>query len=864
VTLSAGSKLGPYEIVAPIGAGGMGEVYRAKDPRLGREVAIKVLPASLSQDADRLKRFEQEARAAGVLNHPNITAVYDLGTHDGAPYIVTELLEGETLRSRLSTGALSVRKATDYAIQIVKGLAAAHEKGIVHRDLKPENLFITNDGRVKILDFGLAKLKSEKDGEQQTDLRTISGTEPGVVLGTMGYMSPEQVRGKPADRRSDLFSFGTILYEMLSGQRAFRGETAADTITAILTKEPPDLSTTNKDIHPGIDRIVRHCLEKNPEERFESARDVAFDLEALSGVSGSTTGAVAAASAGARPRTRWTVPVFAAILVALAAGAAGGLLAGRRLTERPPVSFRQLTFRRGQIQSARFAPDGETIIYTAAWDGRPMELFTTRLDSPESRPFGLTGAEVLSISSTGEMAVSLSRHVHTGFTRIGTLSRLGMTGGGAPKDIRDDVIYADWAPDGKDLAIVRDAAGKTQLEFPIGKVLYASSGWLSHPRISRSGDEVAVIEHPTADDDGGYVLLVDRSGKTKKITDDFASILGLCWSRKRNEVWFTASRVGFNRFVHAASRSGKVRVLAVATGGMTMEDVSQTGKVLLSQDKARQGLVAFGPGLNKETDLSWLDWSLAAGISRDGSTILFDESGEGGGPGYSTYARKLDGSPAIRLGEGSAQSLSPDGRSALAIVHPSSNPKVVIYPIGSGDPKVLETPGLTVQAGAWLPDGNRLLLAANEPGRGIRIYLYEIASQKSRALTPEGYRIASTSAGVSPDGKVVTVFGPDRKPYLYPIEGGEPAALPVDPKWLPIGWSDDGRSLFVRQRGIVPAPVNRLDLKSGSLSPWRSLMPGDSAGVTAIGSTRVTPDGKSYAYSYQRSLADLYVVEGLE
>jgi Tol biopolymer transport system component len=839
----------------------MGEVYRAKDPRLGREVAIKVLPASLSQDADRLKRFEQEARAAGVLNHPNITAVYDLGTHDGAPYIVTELLEGETLRSRLGSGALSPRKAIDYAIQIAKGLAAAHEKGIVHRDLKPENLFVTRDGRVKILDFGLAKLKSEKDGEQQTDLRTVSGTEPGVVLGTMGYMSPEQVRGKAADRRSDLFSFGTILYEMLTGQRAFRGETAADTITAILTKEPPDLTQTNRDLHPGLERIVRHCLEKNPEERFESARDVAFDLEALSGVS-KPIGPVTAVDLP-RPRTRWTGAVLAAILAALVAGAAGGLLFGRRLSERPQISFRQLTFRRGPIQSARFAPDGETIIYTASWDGRPMELFTTRLDSPESRPFGLTGAEVLSIASTGEMAVSLSRRTHSGFSRIGTLSRLGMTGGGAPRDVRDDVIYADWSPDGKELAIVREAGGKAQLEFPIGKILHATAGWLSHPRVSPSGEEIALIEHPVLDDDGGYVLLVDRSGQSKKISGDFASILGLCWSRKGDEIWFTASRVGFNRFVHAATRSGNVRVLAVATGGMTMEDVSRTGKVLLSQDKARQGLVAFAPGLDKERDLSWLDWSLADSISKDGSTILFDESGEGGGAGYSTYARKMDGSPAIRLGEGSAQSLSPDGRQALAIVHPSSNPKVAIYPIGSGDPKLLETPGLTVQAAAWLPDGNRVLLAANEAGRGVRIYLYEIATQKSRALTPEGYRITATGAGVSPDGKLVAVFGPDRKQYLYPLEGGEPTALPIDPKWLPVGWSDDGGSLFVRQRGQIPAQVERLDLKTGTLTPWRSLMPGDSAGVTSIGSVRITPDGKAYAYSYLRNLADLYVVEGL-
>jgi Tol biopolymer transport system component len=866
MTLSTGTKLGPYEILAPIGAGGMGEVYRARDPRLGREVAIKVLPASFSQDADRLKRFEQEARAAGVLNHPGITAVYDIGTAaDQSPYIVTELLEGETLRSRLGTGAVPARKAIDYAVQITKGLAAAHEKGIVHRDLKPENLFLTRDGRVKILDFGLAKLKVEGGESGQTDAGTVSGgTQPGVVLGTMGYMSPEQVRGKPADKRSDLFAFGTILYEMLSGQRAFRGETAADTITAILSKEPPDLSQTNKDLPPGLDRIVRHCLEKNPEERFESARDVAFDLEALSGLSGAATGAVAAAGAEVRPRTRWTAPVLAAILAALVAGAAGGLFAGRRTSKHQSISFRQLTFRRGPIYSARFAPDGEAIIYTAAWDGRPMELFTTRLDSPESRPFGLAGAEVLSIASTGEMAVSLSRHSQSGFTRIGTLSRLGMTGGSAPKDVRDDVIYADWSPDGKDLAIVRDAAGKSQLEFPIGKVLYSSSGWLSHPRISRSGDEVAVIEHPTLDDDGGYVLLVDRSGATKKITDDFASILGLCWSGKGDEVWFTASRVGFNRFVHAATRSGSVRVLAVATGGMTVEDVSRTGKVLLSQDKARQGIVAFAPGMDKERDLSWLDWSLAAGISSDGGTILFDESGEGGGPGYSVYARKLDGSPAIRLGEGSAQSLSPDGKLALAIVHPSSNPRVVIYPIGSGDPRFLDTPKLTVQAAAWFPDGNHVLLAANESGHGVRIFAYEIASQKSRAITPEGYRFPSSGAGVSPDGKVVVVRGPDRKSYLYPVEGGEPTALSLDPKLIPVSWADGGASLMVRQRGETPAQIQRFDMKSGGLSLWRALMPGDSAGVTSIGSVRMTQDGKAYAYSYARNLADLYVVEGLE
>ncbi|HJW13198.1 MAG TPA: serine/threonine-protein kinase, partial [Thermoanaerobaculia bacterium] len=274
MTLAAGSKLGPYEIVSAIGAGGMGEVYRAKDPRLGRDVAVKVLPASFSQDADRLRRFEQEARAAGVLNHPNITAVYDIGTHEGAPYVVQELLEGETLRQELAGGRLSPRKAIEHGVQIAQGLAAAHDKGIVHRDLKPENVFVTKDGRAKILDFGLAKLvQPEQGGSAVTNLPTATGaTEPGVVLGTLGYMSPEQVKGKSADARSDIFSFGAILYEMLSGRRAFHRDSAAETMSAILREEPPDLSATNRSIQPGLERIVRHCLEKNPEERFYSAR----------------------------------------------------------------------------------------------------------------------------------------------------------------------------------------------------------------------------------------------------------------------------------------------------------------------------------------------------------------------------------------------------------------------------------------------------------------------------------------------------------------------------------------------------------------------------------------------------------------
>jgi eukaryotic-like serine/threonine-protein kinase len=860
MTLAAGSRLGPYEIAAPLGAGGMGEVYRAKDPRLGREVAIKVLPASLSQDADRLKRFEQEARAAGVLNHPNITAVYDLGTHDGAPYIVTELLEGETLRSRLGAGALSPRKAIDYAIQIAKGLAAAHEKGIVHRDLKPENLFVTKDGRVKILDFGLAKLKSEKDGEQQTDLRTVSGTEPGVVLGTMGYMSPEQVRGRAADRRSDLFSFGTILYEMLSGQRAFRGDTAADTITAILTKEPPDLTQTNKDLHPGLERIVRHCLEKNPEERFESARDVAFDLEALSDVSASRP-AIAEVAPAAQRRGR-LLPL-AAVLAVLLVSTAAAYFAGKKAGYVRPPSFRQLTFRRGLVGSARFAPDGQTVLYSASWDGKPIEIFITRLDSPESRPFGLPGAELLSVARSGEMAVSLSRRASIPFTRTGTLARLGMTGGGSPKEVLEDIQYSDWSPDGQSLAVVRNLGGKVRLEFPAGKVLYETAGWISHPRISPDGEEVAFLDHPVQGDDGGSAAIVDRSGKRRSLSDLFASAQGLCWSPNGREVWFTAASVGFNRGLYAATRAGKVRMLAQGTGGLTVEDVSRDGRVLMVQDRARQGMSALVPGGEKERDFSWLDWSLVRDLSPDGQTLLFGESGEGGGPGYSAYVRRADGSPAVRLGPGNALSLSAGGRLALAIVGEATSQRIALYPIGTGEPKIFPPNGLRMDQATFFDGSRRILFSASEPGRGTRLWVQGVEEAKPRAISPEGYRMLD--GGVSPDGKLTVVSGPDQRQYFYPVEGGEPTPIPgLVAGDIPFAWSPDGRELLVRRRGEVPTRILVLDARSGEKKLWKELIPPDPAGVTSVSPVFVTPDRKFYVYSYIRNLADLYVVEGLK
>ena len=858
MTLSAGTRLGPYEILTPIGAGGMGEVYRARDERLKRDVAIKVLPPSYSQDADRLRRFEHEAQSAGGLNHPNITAVYDLGSYEGAPYIVTELLEGETLRARLSGGAIAVRKAIEYAVQIARGLAAAHEKGIIHRDLKPENLFLTTDGRVKILDFGLAKLtQAEAQGGPQTNLPTA--TEPGVVMGTLGYMSPEQVKGKPADQRSDLFSFGAILYEMLSGARAFHRDSAAETMSAILREEPPDLSATNKSVQPGLERIVRHCLEKNPEERFYSARDVAFDLEALSGLSGTTA---AASVAGPSPRRR-LLPMFgvAAILASLAVG----YFIGKGRGAAKPLAFRQLTFRRGTVWSARFGVDGKTAFYSASWDGAPTEIYVSAPGSPESRPLGISGADILAVSSAGDLAMALESRVSTEFTKTGILARASATGGGAPRQILEGVESADWAPNGQDLAVVRIIGGQARLEYPIGKTIYETRGWISSPRISRDGERVAFIDHPSPGDDGGFPAVVDRAGKKTPLSTPFGSTQGLAWSPDGSEIWFTAAEVG-NRSLYAVSLSGRLRLLTRVTGSLTIQDAARDGRALLIDETRRLGLSGLAPGATKERELSWLDWSRPVGLSRDGKTVLFYESGEGGGAGYSAYVRDTDGSPAVRLGEGQGLALSPDGKWVIALLHKLTDAHLVLYPTGTGQPRPLTLPGLRLAMGLggirFLPDGRHFLMSASEEGRGDRIYLADIEGGKARPITPENFR---GPGPISTDGKRFLARKPDGKSVAYPIEGGEPTAVAgFEPGDTPVGWTADDRGIFIQRSGAPVAKIERLDPATGRAEPWREILPSDATGVVRVSSVLISPNGTFYAYAYSRVLSNLYLVEGLK
>jgi dipeptidyl aminopeptidase/acylaminoacyl peptidase len=840
----------------------MGEVLRARDNRLGREVAIKVLPAQFASDADRLRRFEQEARATAALNHPNLLAIYDIGSQgDGSPYIVSELLVGDTLRDRLRSGALPMRKAIDYAAQIALGLAAAHSKGIVHRDLKPENIYITTDGRTKILDFGLAKLSESAAQGSQTIAATRGVTTPGMVLGTVGYMSPEQVRGHEADHRSDIFSFGAVLYEMFSGKRAFVGATPADTISSILKDDPPDLSETNRAVSPAIDRIVRHCLEKNPEERFQSASDVAFGLEALSGVSSSPSGAIAAAPASS-PRSRRRA-VFAAVGSAglLVASAISWWLGMRTLRPEFP-SYKPITFRRGSIGNARFGSDGQTVIYSASWEGAPTEVYTGRTDSLGDRSTGMSGAEVLSISSAGEIAIRTNTRFMGGFERSGLLSVVP-TAGGAPRAILDGVEDVDWSADGKQMAIVRYIADKQfwRLEYPAGKVLSEGANWISGPRVSRDGRRIAFFDHGNSSgDDRGNVAVVDLDGKKTTLSTGYSSLAGLAWSPDGNEVWFSGTTTGNAHSLYAVTLSGKLRPLATMPADVLLQDVRPDGKVLLKKETTHSEIYGGEEGEASERKLDWLDWSRLSGIADDGKYVFFDEEGEGGGPEYTVYVRPTDGGPAIALGHGDAVAMSPDNLWVLTgtLGAPS---QFMLVPTGPGEARTLTHDQIDHLNARFLPDGKHLIFTGREPGRRVRTYMLDIESGDSKPITAEGI-VART---MSPDGKSLIVRS-NGEWCRSAVAGGEPvpiAALKADD--IIGGFTADGTHVYVGSPDESrPRKVYLVDLTTGKRILWKSLGPQDWTGAGSPGMPSISRDGKHYAYFVIRSLSDLYVVTGLK
>ncbi len=865
--LPANTELAHYRIIAKIGAGGMGEVYRAHDARLDREVAIKVLPADLAADEDRLRRFEQEAKATSALNHPNILTVYDIGEYEGSPFIVAELLDGEELRDRLLEGQIPLRKVIEYAQQIVSGLSAAHEKGIVHRDLKPENLFLTKDDRVKILDFGLAKLRAPKTeaGSSEDETRKAI-TNPGVVMGTVGYMSPEQVRGEKVDHRSDIFSFGAILHEMITGRRAFRRDTIAETMSAILKEEPEELSESNPNINPALERIVRRCLEKKPDRRFQSTSDLGFALESLSAPtnsSGSILPAMAPAVAAPASLRLWKLLTIAALLAAVGSGV-GAFILGKRAGITPPPLYNRLTFNRGTIWKARFAPDGQSVVYSARWNGNPLEVFAARAGQTESRSLKLENTDLLGISASNEMAVLRNRKVFGWFIGRGTLARLPVDSR-APRDILEDVQEADWSPDGTKLAVVRWVNGQNQLEYPIGKVLYKTAGFLSHPRISPKGDLVAFMDHQVKWDDRGWVAVVDLSGKKTVLSGEWAGEQGLAWSPAGDEVWFTANKGGETYAIYAVTLSGRERLVLRTTIDLMLHDISRNGQVLITSFNDSISIIGQPPGETKERDLTWLHQGRISDLSPDAKTILFSYYGEGAGLNYAVYLRQTDGSPAIKLGDGAKPRLSPDGKWALSILY--TPPQLALLPTGAGEVRQVERGPIEQYSagGNWFPDGKRIAFQGREPGHDWRCYVQNIDGGPPRPITPEGTTASSGGIFISPDSRFVIASDAQHQPSLYPVAGGAPQPIAhLESEDEIIGWSSDGRSLYLARTQEMPIRVYRLDPSTGRRELLKEVLPADPAGIFAPNDIFVTPDGKGYVYSVRRMLSDLYVVEGLK
>jgi len=860
MALTSGMKLGPYEIQSLVGAGGMGEVYRAHDSRLDRTVAIKVLPASFSADRERLQRFAQEARAAAALNHPNILSIFDIGEEQGAPYVVSELLEGETLGERLRTGALPIRRVIDYATQVARGLAAAHEKGIVHRDLKPENLFLTRDGRVKILDFGLAKLTRPESQDGSGDAPTVQvATEAGVVMGTAGYMSPEQVRGKSADHRSDIFAFGAILYEMISSKRAFHGETAADTMSAILKEEAPELSETAHHVPPGLERIVRHCLEKHPTQRFQSAGDLAFDLEALTEVSAASKSGAQAVQQARSEGLRRRVPVVAGVIALAAATLAAGWWLGRRSGAIPPAEYQQITFRTGSIGNARFTPDG-SIVYSASWDGGDNQMYMARTNENGSRELGLKDAELLSISKNGELAIRLNTAFYGGYARTGTLARVPLSGG-TPREVLDNVQDAEWATNGESMAVVRFVPENHhwRLECPVGHVLLDTINWISHPNISPDGKWIAFADHENpGGDDEGSVAVIDMLGHEKKLASGFVSVEGVQWSPNGDEIWFTATRTGSATNLRGVTLAGKERTIANVPGGMWLEDL-RNGVALMITHQQRLGIRGMPPGGKEERELGWFGWSIARDISRDGKKILFEEEGEGGGPNYTVFLRDTDGSPPVRIGEGLSGAISPDGK--WVITKPAKGGALNLVPTGAGEARQLTHDNISYGSVRYLPDGKQLLASGIEPGHGARDYLIDLADGNAKAITAEGV----TGTQLSPDGRSIAVVGPDGKRGIWPMDSSGFRPIPgFDSKYAVIGWTPDQTSLYAVSNQLRDrfAKVYRVNLTTGKMEFWKTFGEGLPAGSYA-GAPNFSSEGSAYAYVYNQILSEAYVVKGL-
>jgi Tol biopolymer transport system component len=808
LALTPGTRISVYQIAAQIGEGGMGQVLRARDTKLDRDVALKILPDAFAHDADRLARFQREAKTLASLNHPNIAAIYGIEESKGLTALVMELVEGDDLSQSIAKGAIPLDEALPIAKQIADALEAAHEQGIIHRDLKPANIKVRADGMVKVLDFGLAKAM-EPTGAMSASvsmsptLTTPAMTQAGMILGTAAYMSPEQARGLPVDHRADIFSFGCVVYEMLTGVKPFEGSSVSDVLAAVLKVEP-DWTMLPADVTARLRDLVRRCLEKDRKRRWQAIGDVRFELESPE------RPVAAAVAAPARPRL-WKTLVVAAVLGAVAVG---GVILGRRTGAISQPSYQRLTFSRGTIWNARFAPDGQTVVYSARWNGNALDVFSGRAGKTASRSLKLDNTDVLAVSVSNEMAVLCNRQYIGNFISHGTLARMPVDGGAA-RDLLDDVQEADWSPDGTELAVVRWVHGQNQLEYPVGKVLYKSAGHLNHPRVSPKGDRVAFMDHPTQLNTRGWVAVVDLTGKKTVLSGEWSSEEGLAWAPAGDEVWFMANKSGEADALYAVTLSGRERLIVRMTNRLMLQDISRDGRVLLTSFTPSSTFISQPPGETRERDLSWLDPGFLTDFAPDGKTILFQYFGEGAGTNSAVYLRKTDGSPAVRLGDGNSPQLAPDGKWALAVLF--TPPQLVLLPTGAGEVRRLERGPIEQYAfGAiWIPDGKRVAFLGREAGHDFRGYVQSIEGGPPRPVTPEG-----TTEGLfaSPDGRLLIAADARGQRFSYSVDGGAPQPIAhLESADNIIGWSSDGRTLFIYRSQDMPLTfrVSRFDPATG-------------------------------------------------
>jgi serine/threonine protein kinase len=852
----------------------MGEVYRARDTRLGRDVALKVLREKDSEDAGLLSRFDQEARAASSLNHPNIVVVYETGSAEvaghGQPihYLAMELIEGEPLTSLLTGEPILPARMLDIASQLTDGLARAHESGIVHRDLKPSNIFVEPEGRVKILDFGLAKLRTppQKDTESPTEAEAL--TSPGVVVGTVGYMSPEQARGEPATPASDQFSVGCIFYEMLTARPAFAHGSAAETLSSILRDEPPPIEQINPAVPVPLRWIVGRCLAKSPRDRYVSTRDLARDIRFL-GQHLTESDARALPTAGARGFTLRNAAISAILILG---AVAGGLFLSRQLSRPIHPEFRRLTFRQGVVERALFAPNN-SILYTAAWEANSARSYLALqessgmdrvLESDVQMPlaFSEDGSQVLVLLGTA----NLSGTSHLSRAARGTLAWWPSLGG-QPRKILDNVGWADASRREHLLAVVRETGGERTLDLrgpdgAIRRTLFRTSGAISFVRFSPDEKRVAFIHHPSRDDDAGEIRIaaIDGSG-SKPLTRRFERCLGLDWNARTGEIWFSAvSSAPTGSALWTVQPDGKVRLRYVLPESFHLQSVSAAAdRWLLTSDENRVSLTVRRPG-EAPTDLSWFAWTFVRDISPDRRTVLFYDSG----PTEMTsgiWIRPLAGGESIRLGEGFPEKFSPDGQWVVGVTTPASgDPQLLLVPVGSGPTRRLALEQRNVWAPSFL--GSKALLFVRSENGLRNVWSMDIATGRAKPIRGTECDLpAASPSGTS----FVCVGGEDRTAlFMHSLDGRPGRKLFELPKYKEIiyaRWSGTGDRIFAVTRDWQLLTIHS---ETGKLLDQATLPGSGPTGHDRIVAAALDADATTQAYSINRMSSSLYLATGLK